>query len=182
VDISQQLSNIIGEMDAASERAARMQRDFSEDAWQRKPGVDRWSAIECVWHLCRTNEEMLPRIRESLSLLQSKPKQEGKYHLDFVGWFVMKNLSSKARIAKFKTTAPFIPKERLNVKLVLDRFSVLQNEMIQCIRDSDGLPLGLGRVVSPFDSRVKYNVYSAFRIVAVHEHRHLDQAERAAKS
>ena len=34
----------------------------------------------------------------------------------------------------------------------------------------------------PFDSRVKYNVYSAFLIVAAHQRRHLWQAEQAIDS
>ena len=34
-------------------------------------------------------------------------------------------------------------------------------------------------VISPFDKRVKYNMYSAFRILIAHERRHLWQAEQA---
>jgi hypothetical protein len=36
------------------------------------------------------------------------------------------------------------------------------------------------RITSPFNERVRYNVYSALTILAVHQHRHLWQAEQAA--
>jgi len=125
---------------------------------------------------------MLPRIREAMAGLQSKPKHQGKYRLDIIGWFLIKGLSSKSRFSKFKTTAPFVPKDKMNVREVLDTFQSLQKDLILAIRDADGLPLESGRVVSAFNARVKYNAFSAFKLVAVHELRHLDQAERAAKN
>jgi hypothetical protein len=37
------------------------------------------------------------------------------------------------------------------------------------------------KIVSPFGGRMKYNAYSAFVIIARHEHRHIEQAEEAAE-
>jgi DinB superfamily len=178
--LSPQLSQLISEFEAATERVAKMQREYTEEEWQRKPGPERWSAIECVWHLNRSSKEMLPRIRESMVGLAGKPKYHDNYHLDFIGWFLVKGLASKGRFAKFKTPNSFVPKQELNVQNVLDRFQSLQREMILAIHDANGLPLGNGRVQSAFNARVNYSTYSAFHILAVHEHRHLDQAERAA--
>jgi hypothetical protein len=177
---SPQLSTVISEFQSATERVAKMQREYSEEQWQRKPGPERWSAIECVWHLNRSSEEMLPRIRASMAAIQSKPKYRGKYRLDFIGWFLVKSLASKGRFAKFKTSASFMPTEKLNARNVLDRFQSQQHDLILALRDAEGLQLGNGKVESAFNSRVKYSTYSAFRVLAVHEHRHLDQAARAA--
>ena len=49
---------------------------------------------------------------------------------------------------------------------------------------ANGLALEKIRVVSAFDSRVKYNLFATFAILAAHQRRHLWQAERvrAAKS
>jgi hypothetical protein len=178
--LSPQLSNLVSQFESATERVAKMQRKYSEDQWQRKPGPERWSAIECVWHLNRSSEEMLPRIRASMLPLQSKRGQRVNYHLDIIGWFLVKSLASKGRFAKFKTTASFLPTQELNSQNVLDRFQSLQRNLILALRDAEGLPLGDGRVQSAFNARVKYSTYSAFHVLAVHEHRHLDQAERAA--
>ena len=47
-------------------------------------------------------------------------------------------------------------------------------------RQADGLPLDRILVESPFDARVRYNLYSALVMLPRHQHRHLDQAEAAA--
>ena len=172
-----QLSDIIREFDSATQRVANLERTYTEDRWQRKPGPDQWSAIECIQHLNLSNEQMLPRIRESMRLL-SKSAHQNKYHLDLIGWLLVKVLSSKSPFSKSKTSAPFLPVKGLNVQDVLKQFRSLQQDIIRAIHDSDGLPLDAGKVESAFNSRVKYNIYSAFRALAVHEHRHLDQAER----
>src|SRR4029077_1437670 len=95
--------------ESATERVGKMQREYSEAQWQRKPGPKRWSAIECMWHLNRSSEEMLPRIRASMLPLQRAHGQRVNYHLDFIGWFLVKSLASKSSFAKFKTSASFMP-------------------------------------------------------------------------
>ncbi len=157
-----------------------MQREYSDEQWQRKPGPERWSAIECIWHLNWTSEKMIENVRHALAGIQSKSKHSGQYHLDLMGWFLVKSLSSNGRFTKFKTTAPFVSQSTMNISEELERFRTFQEEVIRIIRESDGLQLGMGRVVSAFHARVHYNVYSAYCMTAVHEHRHLDQAERAA--
>ena len=161
------------------ERVANIERTYTEDRWQRKPGPDQWSAIECIQHLNLSNEQMLPRICESMGRL-SKSAHPNKYHLDLIGWLLVKALSSKGRFSRSKTSAPFVPVKGLNVQQVLEQFRSLQQDIIRAIQDSEGLPLEAGKVESAFNSRVKYNIYSAFRALAVHEHRHLDQAGRAS--
>jgi hypothetical protein len=37
------------------------------------------------------------------------------------------------------------------------------------------------KIVSPFGGRMKYNAYSALVIISRHQHRHLEQAEEAAR-
>jgi hypothetical protein len=182
VSLSPQLSQHISEFEAATERVAIMQREYSENDWQRKPGPERWSAIECIWHLNWTSEKMIENVRRALAGIQSEQKHSGKYHLDIIGWFLVKSLSPKNRFAKFKTTAPFVSQGTLNISEVLVRFMELQSEMVNLVRESDGLPLGLGKVQSPFHVNVHYNIYSAFYVTAVHEHRHLDQAKHAVSS
>jgi hypothetical protein len=58
-------------------------------------------------------------------------------------------------------------------------FDRLQDEQMELVRQADGLPLGKLKIVSPFGPGFKYNLYSAFTILPAHQHRHLQQAERA---
>ena len=60
----------------------------------------------------------------------------------------------------------------------LERFDYLQQEVQVRIDRSAGLALDRLRVVSPFDSRIKYNLYAAFCLLAAHQRRHLWQAEQ----
>ena len=57
----------------------------------------------------------------------------------------------------------------------------LQAELISLTRSADGLPIDEVKIVSPFGGRMKYTAYSALVILSRHEHRHLEQAEEAAK-
>jgi len=61
---------------------------------------------------------------------------------------------------------------------VLERFDYLQGELLVRIDRAQGLPLERLRVVSPFNARVKYNLYSALKLIPVHQRRHLWQAEQ----
>jgi len=59
-------------------------------------------------------------------------------------------------------------------------FSQLQSEMIACVRAADGLPIDHVTVCSPFDGRVKCNLFAALTLIPRHQERHALQAERAA--
>jgi hypothetical protein len=37
-------------------------------------------------------------------------------------------------------------------------------------------------MASPFDPRIRYNVYAALRVISAHQRLHLAQAERAMRS
>lgn len=82
---------------------------------------------------------------------------------------------------KAKTTAPFVPTNVRSVSGLLQEFEQLQQEQLRRLERADALPLNSVRVVSPFNAKVKYNLYSCFSILPRHEHRHLWQAEQVAK-
>ena len=58
-------------------------------------------------------------------------------------------------------------------------FASLQSKLSELLNAARGLDLGKVKIISPFDKRVKYNVFSAFRILVAHQRRHLWQAEQA---
>jgi hypothetical protein len=45
--------------------------------------------------------------------------------------------------------------------------------------EADGLAVDAVPIVSPFNGRVRYPMFAALAILAHHEHRHVQQAERA---
>jgi hypothetical protein len=79
---------------------------------------------------------------------------------------------------RMKTPAPFVPPRVDPIPDVLERFDYLQGELLQRLDRGNGLALDRQKVTSPFNVRVKYNLYSTFRIITAHQRRHLWQAER----
>jgi hypothetical protein len=84
------------------------------------------------------------------------------------------------RLGRVKTSQTFIPEDTADRTEVIAEFDRLQADLIALTRLAQGFPLNKMMIVSPFGGRIKYNVYSALRILPRHQQRHLQQAEEAA--
>ena len=93
-----------------------------------------------------------------------------------MGWFVYRITEPPAWF-RIKTRAPFVPSAVEPKDRVLDAFDTLQEQLMGCVRNADGLDLARLRIVSPFDTRLKYNLYSCLTIIPAHQRLHLAQAE-----
>jgi len=175
-----QLAAVAAEFDQALARVRTLERTLSPDQWARRPAPERWSAIECVQHLNLTAEAMLPRVRDGIAeaRLRSRPAP-ARYRRDMVGWLLWRGLRQPGRFTS-KTPASFVPHADRPLAEILATFTRLQADHVACVRDCEGLPVERIRIPSAFNERVRYNVYSALTILAVHQHRHLWQAEQAA--
>ena len=176
-----QLQSIADEYRAAGERLRKLASVAPEQWWTRRAHPDRWSVAECVAHLNLTAAVYLPLLDDALDrarALDARPS--GSYRRDPVGWMLWRTMGPPVRI-KTKTTAPFVPTNVRSVTALIQEFEQLQREQLKRVESADGLPLNDVRVVSPFNAKVKYNLYSCFSILPRHEHRHLWQAEEVAK-
>jgi hypothetical protein len=75
-------------------------------------------------------------------------------------------------------STPFVPTGTDAPSRLIAEFDRLQEQQVACVREADGLPLGRIKIISPFDVRVKYNLYACLTILPRHQHRHLWQAEQ----
>jgi hypothetical protein len=98
------------------------------------------------------------------------------FRMDFMGKALLWFLEPPARM-RTKTPPPFIPAAIEQPARVLPDFLEGQRQILEAIAAGDGLALDRIRIVSPFESRVKYSVWSSFRIAAANQRRHLWQAE-----
>lgn len=64
---------------------------------------------------------------------------------------------------------------------VIPDFVGSQAQLLERLTRGEGLALDQYRIVSPFAKSVRYNLYSAFVMIAAHERRHLWQAEQASQ-
>ncbi len=175
-----QLTALVGELRSAERHLHALRTTLPRDAWHRRPGPARWSPAECVAHLNLASEAMLPLVRVGLQAASKGFRREGfQYRRDLVGWMVWKVISPTVTL-RTRTIPAFVPTADCSPEDLIADFVRLQAELMSCVRAADGLPIDQVKLQSPFDRRLKYNLFAALTIVARHQHRHLLQAERAA--
>jgi hypothetical protein len=174
-----ELQAVLDEFEAASSRLQVLCDRVPAERWAERPGPDRWSAGECVAHLNLTAAGMLPLLRAGLDeARRSGRPAPRRYRRDPIGWLIWKTQGPQPK-RKFKTVASFVPRAGRPMAELLEEFRAFQAQQMGFVREADGLPITHVRITSPFDSRVKYNVFSALTILPRHQHRHLWQAEEA---
>jgi len=177
-DVTPELGQIKQELLDARERARRLSEGLSDTLWGTAPAPGKWSIAECVTHLNITSERYVPIIDDAIREgREIGAKAARPPRRDFMGWLLARMLEPPYRM-RMKTTAPFVPARIEPMTDVLERFDYLQGELLVRIDRAQGLPLERLHVVSPFNARVKYNLYSALKLIPVHQRRHLWQAEQ----
>jgi hypothetical protein len=77
-----------------------------------------------------------------------------------------------------KTPDTFVPPTIEPKEKVVVEYDVLQADLIAFLDEAADLALGKVKITSPFNEKIKYNAYSAFRLIPAHQRRHLCQAEK----
>ena len=179
--MSPQLDDIVSELNSASTRVHDLHRQLAPAAWVRRPAPESWSPAECVAHLNLTSTAMLPLLRQGLEEARRLGRASGnQYRRDVIGWLLWRTISSPGRF-KSKTIPAFVPSSDRPVEEIVAEFARLQADQITLTREADALPIDRVKMVSPFNAMVRYNIFSALSILPRHQHRHLWQAEQAAR-
>lgn len=173
-----QLETVSNEFGAAQTRVHRLVGVVPEAAWTRRPDPGRWSIAECIEHLNLTALAYLPLLRTAVD----RGRKAGmgwrrRYRRDPVGWLMWRMAGPPVR-HRIKTVAAFVPAAQRPAAQIVAEFDRLQEAQLACVAAADGLVLGRLWIRSPFDPRIRYNVYSCLTILPRHQARHLWQAER----
>src|ERR1041385_7040177 len=147
----------VGELHEAAARFYRLESTLTNAGWRARPTSGGWSAIECIEHLNITNRWYVDHFNGLTDRLEPAKAPE---RMSFLGWMVWRSQKSKAKYAKGKTTASFVPPSELNVTVVLAEFKGLQDQLLTIIRRISHLPLSRTMVTSPFNQKITYNLYS----------------------
>lgn len=165
-----QLEALDAELADVRERVHRL----PPDRWHRRPAPERWSAGEHVVHLTLTTRAFLPLLEEAVN---HAPAGQGPYRRDLVGWMLGRLTEPPVRL-RVKTMAAFVPSADVPRETALRDFDASQDELAALLRKAAGRALDRVKVASPFDARVRYNVWSTLRILPAHQRRHLWLAEK----
>ena len=179
-----QLTRILDEFEDARSRLHGLVETLSPAQWAQRAEPTRWSVSECVAHLNLTSEAYVPLLREALedARRQDQPSPT-RYRRDPVGWMLSLVMGpvpriGRLRIGAVRTTSAFVPEHGLPRADLLAEFDRLQEVQAELVRAADGHPIDRVWVTSPFDQRLRYNLYATFVILPRHQRRHIVQAER----
>jgi hypothetical protein len=168
-----QLQSLKTELTEAQDRAHRLADGLTEERWRHRPDPDRWSIGEQVVHLNLTTRAYLPLFRQAAEEARSRGLTgDGPFRRDFIGWLLGRMAEPPVRV-KVKTTARFVPGNLEPKEVVLGEFGRLQAEVVDFLPRAAGLAIDKVKITSPFDARIRYNLYSALRAFTAHERHHL---------
>jgi hypothetical protein len=170
------------EFESALVRLHELRAKVPPEVWKRRPAPERWSPGECVAHLNLSSASMVPLVRAGIDQARRSGRSApARYRRDFVGWLLWKGLGP-GKGFKTKTIPAWVPSGDRHPGELVSEFERWQTQQIALVRDADGLPIDAVKITSPVDARARYNVFAALSILARHQHRHLWQAEQAARA
>lgn len=174
------IEDVEKELSEATQRAWTLVQSTDGRLFTVRPNASSWSAAECISHLSISSEMFLPVLQKALDDARKRGltlKKKG-LRMDLIGrvlrWFLEPPIRQRV-----KTQARFVPRSVRAKAEAFGEFANLQSKLAEQLAAARDLDLTRVKIVSPFDKRVKYNVYSAFRILVAHQRRHLWQAEQA---
>lgn len=175
LDIPGQLT---GELNEATQRARRLVERTDGRVFTVRPVPNSWSAAECLSHLTLTGKSFIPVIQDAIAKAKAEKKHKHHLSVDVLG-NVLRWLMEPPVRRHFKTKAPFVPRASRPKFEAWAEFASLQSQLMYEALEANDVDFRAITVVSVFDRHIHYSLYSAFRIIAAHERRHLWQAENA---
>ena len=151
---------------------------LTNEAFNWRPEQGRWSISECLDHLNVTAELYLPVIDRAIAksrsqgLLGDVPARRGVIG----GWIV--RFSEPPAKRRVKAPKAFLPKADQAVDSVVPKFIKLQGQLVERLRQANGLDLWRTKIRSPAIALLRLSLGEAFALLTGHERRHLWQAEQ----
>ncbi|MEW5974770.1 MAG: DinB family protein [Acidobacteriota bacterium] len=176
-----QLNDLQDQLKAAASRAEQLAGGLSGTQLEHRPLRDRWSIAECLKHLTLTSRAYLPIIDCAIEEARlSGLLGGGPFRMDWMGRVLKWVVEPPVRI-RVRTKAEFHPPETALSVRALPEFLETQEQLLRALQRVNGIALDRIQVISPFDPRVHYNLFSCFHLLAAHQRRHLWQAEGVRK-
>ena len=174
-----QLVPIAAEYRSATERVHRLRDTVALHRWRERRDPMRWSVAECVAHLNVTSRTYVPILLAAVAEGERRGGRSAshRYRRDPIGWVLWKTMGPPVRM-RMTTPAAFVPEANGDPAAIITEFEELERKHLGILAQADGMPLNEIGVQSPFEERMKYNLYSGFSVIPRHQHRHLWQAEQ----
>jgi DinB family protein len=172
--LSPQLAQLSSELEQCTAGLRVLVSGMDDAAIWKRPAIGGWCVGECIDHLAVSSRQFIPRIEAAL---QNAPRSDGAYKTDLRGRLLIWFLEPPYRM-RFKVVDALRPGSERPKSELLDDFIASQSEVQSLIARANGVALDRVTVISPVDARMKYNAFSALKIIPAHQRRHLWQATR----
>lgn len=184
---SEELTASWDELRAAGEEAEELVAGLTPDQLRWRPEPDRWSVAECLEHLVLTGEVYLEALDPVIEEARERGRvARGDYRPTLVGRWLTRLLEpppglpvpSPPVVVPGGAAQPTPEGDVSGEGEPLADFLALRGRLAERLAAADGLDLRRVRMSSPFFSLIRFDLGSAFRVIAAHERRHLWQARR----
>ena len=165
-----QLDEMRAQLEQAKVEAERVTSGLSEGQLWQPPPDGGWSVGECLAHLNTFGEGYALKLRPAL---QTQRRQGGgPFQLGLVGRLVVRSVAPDTKM-RLKAPKAFQPEPQTGV---VERFLSLQAELLELVRQAEGIDLNRVTISSPVSRLLRLSAFTALNVVTVHELRHLQQA------
>ncbi len=182
LDPDRLLDEVSSELAAVSRNVSALFGALSSEQLHWRPGTDRWSVAHCLCHLVRVGEAYRKKLEPEIQRARDQgTAAKGPVRGSWFGrWFTSQMGPGKG----FRARAPavFRPDLEAGPDDAVERFLQEQDQLIDLVHGARGLDLDRVRISSPVTRLLRFRATDAFRIIAEHEWRHIDQARRVTES
>jgi hypothetical protein len=179
--MSSDLAGVVKQIETIAVDAERVFGSLSPSQLNWKPGAERWSVGQCFDHLITTNQSYFPAFdsviagQKKSSVWQKLPLLPGVW-----GKLLIKYLDP-ASTRKIKAPKKFEPAQSDVKGSIIHDFVAQQATIAEKMRSTANLDPERIVITSPAAAVVTYSLMDAYRIIAVHERRHFQQAQRVTE-
>jgi len=173
-----ELLNCYDNLNKVNEAVEDLVRDLTDTQLQWKPEPEVWSISQCLEHLLVTARADLPHIRRGIDDGRArKVFGQGPFRYGLLSRLLILAMGAPARV-KVKAPRVYRPVGNKGSDELLREFFLAQQEMLDCIRAADGLHLAKVKTCLPGQKYIRLSLGQEFRLVIVHEQRHVWQAQQ----
>lgn len=177
-DLVPELRGYYDEVLSINQAAEDLLRGLSQAQLLWKPEPRSWSIAQCLDHLNAVSRVELPSVRRAI--VEGRTRKlfgHGPYRYGPIGRLLIKVVDENARI-RFKAPKAYLPAEATPPADVIRDFFQLQQELLDCIRDANGLDLARTKASILNYKHIRLSLGHDFKMFIVHAQRHLLQAQR----
>jgi len=174
-----QLQQIHDRIVVAKQDVVQIVTMLPDDQARRRLELEDWSVLDCIDHLCVTGRKILPRIDAAIADARKRGRlKRGPFRYSPPGnWFVRINgPGDYPPKKKYKAPKVFRPAREWPLDEVVRSFTHLQDDLLRCVREANGVDLARVKIASPAAWWLRLSLGQWLELIAGHQERHLLQA------